>query len=272
MEFGGRLTALDIAACRHSATAIAVEFSVERRAAVADRHARQALVRDLVNGLEDEACLVRRAELMGFRITSPHVVTLLYTENRQGALEPDEVEAAWSSIGQPEPMWAATVPHEAIAIAVEMGDDSPRAAALPQIKETIERLRLQFDPKRHVLAALSSPCRTPADYGRGYEEATQALECLKTLRGERLDALALLAAADLGAARLLLNRVDKAEADRFIRNSLGPLLRMQRAARLMASSAPSGSSSSVARACGAPRSGWVSMRTRSGTGSGEWRL
>jgi sugar diacid utilization regulator len=230
MEFGGRFTALDMAASRHSATAIAVQFSVERRAAVADRHARQALVRDLVNGLEDQACLVRRAELMGFRIASPHVVSLLSTENGQGALDPEEVEAAWSSIGQPEPMWATTVPHGAIAIAVEMDDDSPRTAALAQIKDAIERLRLQFEPQRHVLAALSTPCRTPADYSRGYEEAIRVLDCLKSLRGERLDALALLAADDLGAARLLLKPVDEAEADRFIRNSLGPLLHAESAA------------------------------------------
>ena len=48
---------------RHAATAIAIELSVEGRATAADRQAREGLVRDLVNGLEDHAALVRRAEL-----------------------------------------------------------------------------------------------------------------------------------------------------------------------------------------------------------------
>ena len=67
MEFGSRFTALDLATSRHAATAIAIELSVERRATAADRQARESLVRDLVNGLEDHAAIVRRrgaAELL----------------------------------------------------------------------------------------------------------------------------------------------------------------------------------------------------------------
>ena len=223
-EFGGRLTALDIAASRHCATAIAFELALERRAAVADSHERQALTRDLVNGLEDEACLVRRAEVMGFRIASPHVVCLLSAEGGAGPLCMDEAEAAWAGMGRTEPIWATTVPLGGLALIVELDEAVPRGAGLAHIKNAVERFRLRLDPGRHVLAAVSSPCRVPADYSRGCDEATQVLRCLASLRGGENAALSLLAADDLGASRLLLNMVDGGDAAHFTRNALGPLL------------------------------------------------
>ena len=81
MEYGSRFTALDLATSRHAATAIAIELSVERRATAADRQARESLVRDLVNGLEDHAAIVRRAELLSFRMASPHLVCLLAVQD-----------------------------------------------------------------------------------------------------------------------------------------------------------------------------------------------
>jgi sugar diacid utilization regulator len=184
----------------------------------------QALTRDLVNGLEDEACLVRRAEFMGFRIASPHVVCLLRAEGGAGSLCVDEAEAAWAGIGQTEPIWATTVPLGGLAVIVELDEDAPRAAALAHIKNLVEHFRLQLDPDRHVLAAVSSPCRVPADYSRGCDEAAQVLRCLASLREGQNAALSLLAADDLGASRLLLNMVDGGDAARFTRNALGSLL------------------------------------------------
>jgi hypothetical protein len=108
---------------------------LERRAAVADSHERQALTRDLVNGLDDEACLVRRAEVMGFRIESPHVVCLLSADGDAGSLCVGEAEAAWAGIGQTEPIWATTAPLGALALIIELDDDVARAAALVFVKE-----------------------------------------------------------------------------------------------------------------------------------------
>ena len=141
MEFGSRFTGLDTAVLRRAATAVAFELAVEQRAAVADLHARQTLVRDLINGMEDEAAIVRRAELLGFRVSSPQMVVLLGPEPGAGALPIDEVKDAWASLGYLEPMWATSVPHGAVAIVVELSEAASRAAALAQIKDATERLR-----------------------------------------------------------------------------------------------------------------------------------
>ena len=96
---------------------------MNRRAAVPYRQARQALARDLVNGLEDEASLVYRAELMDFRIESPHVVCLLRAEDGTEPLRVEDAEAAGASIGQPGPLWATRVQHGGVALILELDED-----------------------------------------------------------------------------------------------------------------------------------------------------
>ena len=223
MEFGSRFTRLDLATSRHAATAIAIELSVEGRAATADRQAREGLVRDLVNGLEDHGALVRRAERLSFPMASPHLVCLLAPQDEADPLSADEVEAAHAEVADGDP-WLTPVPQNGVALVLELDEELPRAVALATVKETMERLRARLDAKRPVLAAISSACLTPADYGLAYNETKQVLGCLRSLRGAEGSALALLAADDLGAARLMLTMVDGADADRFTRNTLGPLL------------------------------------------------
>ena len=223
-EHGSRFTALDLATSRHAATAIAIELSVEGRATAADAQAREGLVRDLVNGLEDHAALVRRAELLSFRMASPHLVCLLASAADGAALSTEEVERAYAEVAPGERCWLMAVPQNGVALLLELDEDRPRPAALAEAKETVAKMRARLAAKRTVLAAISSACAAPSDYGCAYKETQQVLGCLKSLRGCEDAALSLLAADDLGAARLMLTMVDGAEADRFTRNTLGPLL------------------------------------------------
>ena len=223
MEYGSRFTALDLATSRHAATAIAIELSVEGRATAADRQARESLVRDLVNGLDDHAALVRRAERLSFRMASPHLVCLLAAQD-DAPLSTDAVERAYAQIAPGEQPWLLAVPQNGVALFLELDEDCPRGEALAKVKDTVEQLRARLAAKRTVLASISSACLVPADYGAAYKETRQVLGCLRSLRGREDAALSLLAADDLGAARLMLTMVDGAEADRFTRNTLGPLL------------------------------------------------
>ena len=75
-----------------------------------------------------------------------------------------------------------------------------------------------------MLAAISSACVGPRTTAPPTRRPGRCSACLRSLRGREDAALSLLAADDLGAARLMLTMVDGAEADRFTRNTLGPLL------------------------------------------------
>jgi GAF domain-containing protein len=222
MEFGSRFNALDMITSRHAATAIAIEMSVEQRATVADRHAHEGLVRDLVNGFEDCSALVRRAELLGFRISSPHVVCLLSAQESAGLLAPDAVERAWQEAGLPGEPWVAAAAHGSVAVIMGLDEEKPRPLALARLKEDVERVRVRLEAGG--VAAISSACLAPGDYHAGYREASEVLHCLRSLRGSEGGALSLLAADDLGAGRLMLTMVDCDEANRFVTNTLGPLL------------------------------------------------
>lgn len=223
-EFGSRFSALDLLTARHAATAIAIELSVERRATVADRHTREGLVRDLVNGLEDRPALIRRAEQLSFRISSPHVVCLLSAADGGAPLSSDDVEGVWKPSGLPGETWIAAAPHGGVAVLLEVDEGCPRPAGLAAVKQRVERLRGHLEGGRDVVAAISSICATAGEYHAAYNEATQVMGCLRSLRGGEDGALSLLAADDLGAGRLLLTMVDGAEADRFLANTLGPLV------------------------------------------------
>ena len=225
MEFGSRFTALDLATSRHAATAIAIELSVEGRATAADRQAREGLVRDLVNGLEDHAALVRRAERLSFRMASPHLVCLLAAQDEAAPLSTDAVERAYAEIAPGEEPWLTAVPQNGVALVLELDEDCPRARGAGQGQG--DGRAAAGAPRREADRSWRrsrAPAWQPADYGCAYKETQQVLGCLRSLRGCEDAALSLLAADDLGAARLMLTMVDGAEADRFTRNTLGPLL------------------------------------------------
>lgn len=223
MEFGSRFTALDSVVVRHAATAVAFDLVVERRSSQADRHERQTMMRDLVNGLEDEASLVRRAELLGFCVTHPHAITLLAAvDESDPSPSVSDVERAWSALGLPEPVWATRLPGGGIAVAIAPDETATDGPPFTSTRDIASRLRSEIGGD--VLCAVSSTCTRPADYRYGRDEAVRILRCLRTLRSSDEDAISILAADDLGACRLMLDMVDRAEADRFIRNTLGPLL------------------------------------------------
>ena len=185
MEFGSRFTALDLATSRHAATAIAIELSVEGRATTADGQAREGLVRDLVNGLEDHAALVRRAERLSFRMASPHLVCLLASEDESHPLSAQEVERAYAEVAPRRPAVADGGAAERCRARARARRASPRPVALAKAKETVERLRVRLAAKRTVLAAISSACVAAADYGCAYKETQQVLGCLRSLRAPR---------------------------------------------------------------------------------------
>ena len=97
-----------------------------------------------------------------------------------------------------------------------------RVAAVARAKQQVDTLLARIAPDADTLAALSTICVGPCDYRRAYEEARQVMRCLTNLAATT--DIATLAADDLGAGRLFLAAADRGDADRFARDTLGPLL------------------------------------------------
>jgi len=77
----------------------------------------------------------------------------------------------------------------------------------------------ELDSSGDMVASLSAVCRSPGDYERAYQEARELIASLKVLGSTDV-----LAASDLGAARLFLANTEPAELERFARETLGRLL------------------------------------------------
>jgi hypothetical protein len=97
-------------------------------------------------------------------------------------------------------------------------------------------------PGRRLYAALSTVCARVGDYPAAFGEARRVLSCARSLvgspeaggrsgaargggpRGGQAGAAVVLAADDLGAGRLLLGSTTREDADRFVADTLGPLM------------------------------------------------
>ncbi len=186
MEFGSRFTALDLATSRHAATAIAIELSVEGRATTADGQAREGAgprPRQRARGPGGARAPRRAAELPHGEPAPGLPARLRRTRPPRSSAE--EVERAYADVAPGDQPWLTAVPQNGVALVLELDESAPRPVALAKAKETVERLRVRLAAKRTVLAAISSACVAPADYGCAYKETQQVLGCLRSLRGVR---------------------------------------------------------------------------------------
>ncbi len=86
-----------------------------------------------------------------------------------------------------------------------------------------------------MYAGISKLCHGPADFRRGFDEASQVIRCINRFSCAT-DQTAVVSADALGPARVVLAATGRPEADRFMSNVLGGLLhgRGQRRDHLLA--------------------------------------
>ncbi len=222
-EVGGRIGALDGVIVDRAATIVALELSAERRAAAAENDALEALASDLIRGGRDEQSLERRADFLGVRLSSPHVLCLIAAPQSDVARTPT-ARRAMAVLRPIEPglrVFAGSVAEGVLAV-LELPSATPGTAAVDRAKEAVTAACAELAPTHSLSIALSSVCRRPADYERAYAEVRQVLRCIDAFcpRGE----LRILAADDLGIGRLLLSATDRRDADRFVTDTLDGLL------------------------------------------------
>jgi sugar diacid utilization regulator len=211
-EHPARLNAFDEVALRRAAKHLALELAAARRATSSAWDARSLLARQLIRGTQEDD--VRRgAEQVGVELDAPRVVGFLAAacsiddEALVGALE----RRLTSSV-------LATKGPEGIALLLETAAHDAPLLAVRELKrvlgEACAELGLQAP-----LAGLSAVCRSHTDVPRGYREAREVARCIDHFPGHRV-----LAADDLGPARLFVANGDAPAIERFVEDVLGTLL------------------------------------------------
>jgi sugar diacid utilization regulator len=216
-ECPARLSAFDALVARGAATIVALEFSAERRAAAVHAQTRETLLRDLIAGVGDEATLTRRAAVHALLVEDPHVMCLVRDERAaHGGIELEAVRAAVPELAG---ALVAGVPDGVVLVLPASGPSvcDPIASAV----ELMERL-LEAAPGTTWIAAVSQVFSGVAGFARSYDDICQVGRCLTTFCGDGTRRV--LSVSELGSGRLFLSSTARADADRFVRQTLGPLV------------------------------------------------
>jgi sugar diacid utilization regulator len=222
MEQGGPFAALDRHIARRAATNAALELSAERRAARAEWDARSALASDLIRGTGDAVSLARRAEYLGAELDAEHVLCLVVPSD---AHDPTLTVAALGDAlgaGADGRAVLATAVDEGVLVMLPLARDVPRLDGVARARARVTAVLRRLSPDLRLDAALSTVCAGIDAFPGAFAEARQVLGCLQRLVDG--DEHVVLAADDLGAGRLLLGATGREEADRFVADTLGPLL------------------------------------------------
>ena len=221
MEYNGRFGPLDGAAARRSAVIIALEFAARRRSGDAEAHAREVLLRDLIRGVDDEEHTMRRAGFSGLQLDRPYLVCTLRRREEGSPPDEDEVELALTQLDMPHLPGATTVESGSLVLLVEIDPAASRVAAVARAKQQVDALVQRLGPD--VLAALSTRVRGAARLPASLRGGAPG-HAVPAQPGGATSDISVLAADDLGAGRLFLAAADRVEADRFVRDTLGPLV------------------------------------------------
>jgi sugar diacid utilization regulator len=230
-EHQARLSNFDLLVARRAAMIIAWEMSAERRAVAAEWNVRGALAAELIRGNRDPVAVERRAEHLGVRLDAPHVICVVATRPGTDAPLPDAraLTDAFQATGDDEPL--VTGVTEGIAVILPLPADTADRSGIGLTQERTRRALDALSPGGHLLAGISTPCRSGDGYPRAFEQVCQVVRCLETYDGS--DDNAVLSASELGAGRLFLATSSAAEASRFVGETLGPMLEDRSADELL---------------------------------------
>lgn len=202
-----RLHVVDAKAIRHAAAM--VDLIV--RAELDRTECLRALTSALLLG-QDAAGICARAERHAVDLTAPRVVCLFAGRGNDGALSEDAVADRFlQATGEPAALMAPV--GSRVAVLLDLDADAPVPERIEHVKRTLSSLA-----GGSWSVGMSSPCYQTDDYAHALAEAEQALAACTRAN------VPVATVDDLGASYLLTFGIDSAQAARFARTVMAPLL------------------------------------------------
>lgn len=222
MEWGTRFGPLDPHIVQRAAISVALEMSVEIRAARLESDARSLLLADLMQGSGDPQEAELRAASVGVSLKTSRVLCLIAQCSASKA-DPATICTIGAALeARLESRVITSRLNEEVALAVELEPGCPARHAAQRVSSALGAVLRELEPARTLVAAISAPVADPADYRRAAAEANQILRCLLTIGEPK--GTEVLSSDDLGAGRLLLASLERDDAVRYARDVLGALL------------------------------------------------
>ena len=197
------VTSWDLRLLERSAMTIALVAAAERAVLDAERRTTNDMLEQLVAGrIDDEAVFQRRGLPLGLDLTVPHSIVLM-----------DHVQDGGAAA---DPLRMLVAAH---------GGATGRVAgrAVAAVRADLDEVRAflgGLDRRMSRPVGLGGPATGALAFSAAYQDAMACLTALNSLG--RSDSFA--APADLGPYRFLLSQAGHHDADRFVRQTIGPLI------------------------------------------------
>jgi sugar diacid utilization regulator len=210
----------DSMVARRAATIVALELAAEEREAAAQLHARDALSRDLILATDEDESLDRRARYQGLQLDHPHVVCLVADTDGVSSRLPSR--SIYADFPAPASGLFATRVADGLVALIEVPTHQPPVEAARRVRDHLAAALAAVGCADSIVAGVSTACRGVSQFPAAYSEARQVTRCLENFR--KPGTTRVLSADDLGPGRLFLSAASREEAERFLTNTLGPLL------------------------------------------------
>jgi sugar diacid utilization regulator len=222
MENPTRFTAFDEFITRRAATHLALELGGRRQLNTSTSDARASFARQLLRGGEDREEMRRSAEYLGIDLEVPRVVGYVSGRSPGGGV-PIGTERLVADLREHvSGEVLATNGTEGVALVIELARPEPARIALQAVKAALRDACARLGADAEIVIGLSCICREPAAVAHAYREAREVARCVGSFAGTSSQRV--LGADDLGPARLFVTNVNSDAAERFVADSVGPLL------------------------------------------------
>jgi len=215
VESGSRISPLDGLALTRTAAALRLELAAEHQGEQESDEARESLLGDLLREGTENPALARRAARLGIALEPTRILCLLRMWDGQPPPSAPELATALATTGQP---LVAKMSGDLVAAIEISGDpDQALARATGSAKEAFAGIC----GTRTFVAGLSL-AQNADDLPRALRAANDVVRCLQMLGSPERSMVA--GTGELGVGRFVLSNSGRAEADRFVADTLGPLL------------------------------------------------
>jgi sugar diacid utilization regulator len=220
-ETAGHFGQLDEVIVRRAAHNIALDRSRSMLDQDMEWQAIEALVGSLIRGEFQQ--IEARVRSLGLEIADRRVVCLVTTRDGSTMTRVSPRQVAHLLTDQESPSAAlAAWSGSDVAVILEVPEHLDDQAAIAWVRNRLRTVLKTLSPDERLHAAISTLIDTPRNDHKAYREAQQVLRCMREHLSDAGPTV--LAADDLGAARLLLASASREEARQFARDTFGPLL------------------------------------------------
>jgi sugar diacid utilization regulator len=223
-EGGARFRPLDRLVARRAAVSAALALADERERAIERWEAGAAVAGELLRGPRDVEALRRLARSAGVDLDAPAAIGLVAARAGHGEPLPRLRDASLglaALLGDRRGILATAV-TEGIALVVPLRAGGSSRGALSEIVEGFHAWCDSVAPAGALAVVVSTACEGVSDYPRAYADARDVAATLGELASPGRHAV--VAVDELGTARMFILRPDPLTTQRFVRDTLGPLL------------------------------------------------